>query len=77
MRQRWSRRLPAIPPQARTTGSFRLIGSIKVDLRSVTPPRLGCIRTKEGAEKFRGRILSATVSREADRWYVSLAAEAR
>jgi putative transposase len=33
------------------------------------------MRTKEGTEKFRGRILSATVRREADRWYVSLTVE--
>jgi putative transposase len=37
-------------------------------------PRLGSIRTKEST--FRGRILSATVRREADRWYVSLTVEA-
>ncbi len=55
--------------------SFRLTGSIKVHPRSVTLPRIGCVRTKETTEKFRGRILSATVSREADRWYVSLAVE--
>ena len=46
-----------------------------MDLRSVTRPRLGGVRTKERVEKFRGRILSATVSREADRWYISLAVE--
>jgi len=55
--------------------SFRLTGSIKVHPRSVTLPRVGCVRTKETTEKFRGRILSATVRREADRWYVSLAVE--
>ena len=55
--------------------SFRLTGSIKVHPKSVTLPRVGCVRTKETTEKFRGRILSATVSREADRWYVSLAVE--
>ena len=55
--------------------SFRLTGSIKVHPKSVTLPRMGCVRTKETTEKFRGRILSATVSREADRWYVSLAVE--
>ena len=54
--------------------SFRLTGSIKVHPRSVLP-RVGCVRTKETAEKFRGRILCATVSREADRRYVSLAVE--
>jgi hypothetical protein len=47
-----------------------LTGSIKVRPRSVTLPRIGCVRTKEPTAKFRGRILSATVSREADRWVV-------
>ena len=55
--------------------AFRLTGSIKVHPRSITLPRVGCVRTKESTEKFRGRILSATVSREADRRYVSLAVE--
>ena len=55
--------------------SFRLTGSIKVHPKSVTLPRVGWVRTKETTEKFRGRMLSATVSREADRWYVSLAVE--
>ena len=55
--------------------SCRLTGSIKVHPKSVTLPRIGCVRTKETTEKFCGRILSATVSREADRWYVSLAVE--
>ncbi len=54
--------------------SFRLTGSSKVHPRSVLP-RVGCVRTKETTEKFRGRILSATVSRKADGWYVSLAVE--
>jgi putative transposase len=31
--------------------------------------------TKEPTAKFRGRVLSATVKREADRWYLSLAVE--
>ncbi|EQD33852.1 transposase, is605 family, orfb [mine drainage metagenome] len=55
--------------------SFRLTGSIKIHPVSVTLPRVGCVRTKETTEKFHGRILSATVSREADRWYVSLTVE--
>ena len=57
--------------------SFRLTGSSKVQPRSVTLPRVGCVRSKETTEKFRGRILSATVSREADRWQVSLAGGGR
>lgn len=56
--------------------AFRLTGSIRVLEHAVQLPRLGSLRTKEGTEKFRGRILSATVRREADRWYVSLTVEA-
>ena len=54
---------------------FRLTQIGRVLSRAVILPRLGPIRTKEPADKFRGRVLSATVSREADRWYVSLAVE--
>ena len=52
--------------------SFRLTGTIKVFPKHVQLPRLGKIRDKEKTTKCKGRILSATVSREADRWYVSL-----
>jgi putative transposase len=66
-------------PQFKKKGrddSFRLTGTIKViDKRHIQLPRIGIIRTKESTEKFQGRILSATVKREADRWYVSLHVE--
>jgi putative transposase len=55
--------------------SFRLTGSIRVFGRAIRLPRLGTIRLKESTGKFDGRILSATVRREADRWYVSLQVE--
>jgi putative transposase len=55
--------------------AFRLTGSVRVLGRGVQLPRLGAIRSKQGTEKFRGRILSATVRHEADRWYVSLTVE--
>jgi putative transposase len=55
--------------------SFRLTGSIAVSDAGVQLPRLGTISTKESTDKFRGRILSATVRREADRWYVSVTVE--
>jgi putative transposase len=55
--------------------AFRLTGAIHVRERTIHLPRLGTIRTKESTRKFRGRILSATVRREADRWYVSLMVE--
>lgn len=48
------------------TGTLKIAGKRKVQL-----PRIGKMRTKESTEKFKGRILSATVSREVDRWYVS------
>ena len=55
--------------------SFRLTGSIRVTDGRVQLPRIGEVRTKEPTGKFRGRILSATVRREAERWLVSLAVE--
>lgn len=54
--------------------SFRLTGTIKIVDRSVQLPRLGLIRLKE-KPRVQGRILSATVTRDADRWYVSLTCE--
>ena len=54
---------------------FRLTGRIRVGRRAVKLPRIGWVRTKESTTKFRGRVLSATVRREADRWYVSLQVE--
>jgi putative transposase len=58
--------------------SFRLTGSIHVNDKSVTLPRIGKIRTKEPTTKIsisRARIISATCRREADRWFVSLNVE--
>lgn len=52
--------------------SFTLDGSLKITgRRKIKLPRLGSIRTKETTDKLKGRITSATVSREADRWFVS------
>jgi putative transposase len=64
-------------PQFRKRGqddSFRLTGTIKVNHKSVQLPRLGTLRLKEIA-KVKGRILSATVSLEIDRWFVSFTVE--
>jgi len=55
--------------------SFRLTGAIRVVSGRVQLPRIGEARTKESTHKFHGRILSATVRREVDRWFVSLAVE--
>ena len=54
--------------------SFRLKGTIKIFEKEVQLPRLGRIRLKEKPEIL-GRILSATVSRKADHWFVSFCVE--
>jgi len=60
-----------------TTGAIKV-----VDLHHVQLPRLGVIRTKEGTGKLlskvasgSARILSATISQEAGRWFVSFTCE--
>ncbi|MFW0860351.1 MAG: RNA-guided endonuclease InsQ/TnpB family protein [Dehalococcoidia bacterium] len=54
--------------------SFHLRGAVHVKESHVQLPRLGTIRVKENTN-VQGRILSVTVSREADRWFVSLSVE--
>jgi putative transposase len=56
--------------------SFRLTGTIRFVDRMIQLPRLGRIRLKEKRKSyFKGRILSATVTRRANRWYVSVTVE--
>jgi putative transposase len=66
---------PRFKKRGRCPERFRLAGAIHVEPRSVVLPRIGRVRTKEATSKFRGRILSATCRREADRWYVALTVE--
>jgi len=66
---------PRFKKRGRCPERFRLAGVIRVEPRSVVLPRIGRVRTKEATSKFRGRILSATCRREADRWYVALTVE--
>jgi putative transposase len=54
--------------------SFRLEGSIRMLDKAVRLPRLGRLRLKE-ALQIQGRILSATVSRKANRWFISFIVE--
>lgn len=54
--------------------SFRLTGAIKIKEKTVQLPRIGEVRLKEKTN-IKGRVLSATVSREADRWFVSIHVE--
>lgn len=64
---------PKFKSKSKGIGSFRLTGTIKVESRRIQLPRLGWIRLKEQnylpADKH---ILSATVSEQAGRWFVSV-----
>ena len=62
---------------------FRLTGALHCGRGTVTLPRLGVIKTRESARKLArrleggtARILSVTVSRTAQRWFVSFTVEA-
>jgi putative transposase len=75
----WSRRkdgvgFPKFKKRGVSKDSFYLQNQpIKVQDRYVKLPKLGCIRLKERTRnRIKGKILSATVSRTADRWFVSI-----
>jgi len=56
--------------------SFRLTGTIRFYERAIQLPRIGKVRIKEKREKYHsGRILSVTVRRRANRWFVSITVE--
>ncbi len=56
--------------------SFRLYGIIRFHTRAIQLPRIGKVRIKEKREKYlSGRILSVTVRRQANRWFVSVTVE--
>lgn len=67
---------PTFKKKSKAIGSFRLTGSINVFADAVQLPRLGRIRLHEhGCIPTDARILSATVSEQAGRWYVSVQVE--
>ena len=68
---------PRFKSKKRGRGSFRLTGVIRVFDDAIQLPRLGRLRLKErGYLPTSGvRVLSATVSEQADRWFVSLQVE--
>ncbi len=56
--------------------SFRLSGTIRFEGRKIQLPRIGKVRIKEKRDSYcKGRILSATLRRKADRWFVSVTVE--
>jgi putative transposase len=75
---------PRFKRRGKCQDSFRFTtGAIRCDHATVTLPRLGTINTHESGRKLArrlengtARILSATVSRTAQRWYVSFTVEA-
>lgn len=56
-------------------GGFRLTGTIKVSNSHIQLPRIGKLKLKERGYLHDGKILSATVSERAGRWFVSLQME--
>jgi len=66
---------PKFKKKGKARDSFHAFGSTVRALGDrVRLPRIGEIRTKERT-RVKGRILSATVSREVDRWFVSFTVE--
>jgi putative transposase len=73
---------PRFKKRGKSKDSFRFTGTIRCEGNTVTLPRLGVIATCESTGKLAGRIaggtariLSATVTRTAQRWFVSLTVE--
>jgi putative transposase len=74
---------PKFKKRGKCRDSFRLTGAIRCAGAAVTLPRLGTLKTFEPVGKLASRtgagtarILSATVSRTAQRWFVSFTVEA-
>jgi putative transposase len=73
---------PRFKKRGRCRDSFRLTGSLRCSGATVALPRIGAVRTHESTRKLArrldngtARILSATVSRTAQRWFVSFTCE--
>lgn len=67
---------PKFKSKHKGIGSFRLTGSIRVKANKIKLPRLGWLRLKEnGYLPTDVKVLSATVSERAGRWFVSLQVE--
>ena len=68
---------PKFKSKKKGLGSFRLTGSIHVYEKAIELPRLGRLRLKECGylPTFGVKVLSATVSEEAGRWFVSVQVE--
>jgi putative transposase len=67
-------RFPKFKSKKRSRASFRLTGSIKLNVKYVTLPRLGTIKLKE-ISNVTGRILAATITEMAGKWFVNIRVE--
>lgn len=78
-KKRGKKGFPRFKSRSRGIGSFRLTGSIGASETHVTLPRIGAVRLKEHGYLPTSdddvRVLSATVSEKAGRWFVSLQVE--
>ena len=64
---------PKYKSKHKNVGSCRFTGTIKVTENTIQLPRLGKLRLKEhGYLPIGSKILSATISERADKWFVSL-----
>src|SRR5947209_1302665 len=67
---------PKFKKRSKAIGSFRLTGSIKVFAKGIQLPRLGCLRLYEKDYlPTDAKVLNATVSEQARRWFVSIQVE--
>jgi len=68
---------PKFKSKKRGLGGFRLTGAIRVFEKHLQLPRLGKLRLKERGylPLTDAKVLSATVSEQAGRWFVSLQVE--
>jgi putative transposase len=67
---------PKFKSKKRGVGSFRMTGAIHVTATHIQLPRLGTLRLKEtGYLPTDAKILAATVSEKAGRWFVSIQVE--
>ena len=64
---------PKFKSRKHDAGSFRLTGTINVSGSAIQLPRIGTVRLKEsGCLPADAHILSATISEQSGRWFVSL-----
>lgn len=69
-------KFPKFKSKKNGIGGFRLTGTIKVTDKTIQLPRLGVLKLKEqGYLPIDAKILSASVSERAGRWFVSIQVE--